>query len=102
MLNVDPNIILDSQFKKSDRMVSRFVAGQVVLVPLRKNAGELDSIFTLNETGALVWDLLNEQPRLREILEKMVSEYEIDEAEAAQDLLELIAHLVEVGAVERV
>jgi hypothetical protein len=83
-------------------MVSRFIAGQVVLVPLRKNVGELDNIFTLNETGATIWNLLDGQRRLKDVLGELVSEYEISETEASQDLLELITRLVEAGAVEQV
>lgn len=101
MLNVNSNT-LDHKFRKSDRMVSRFIAGQVVLVPLRKNVGELDNIFTLNETGATIWNLLDGQRRLKDVLGELVSEYEISETEASQDLLELITRLVEAGAVEQV
>jgi hypothetical protein len=93
---------LDRKFQKSDQMVSRNIAGEVVLVPLRKNVGELDNIFTLNETGAVVWNLLDGQKNLLDIMGAIIKEYEISEAEASQDLLELIDRLVEVGAVEQV
>jgi hypothetical protein len=36
------------------------------------------------------------------VLEKIVAEYEVDEAVAAQDLQGLVAKLIEINAIEKV
>jgi len=95
------NISLDFIFQKNSQMVTRRIAGEMVLVPLRKNVGDLDNIYTLNETGAVVWNLLDGKRSLRGIVEELVREFEIEETEASRDVVELIAQLLQAGAVER-
>lgn len=94
--------LLERIFQKSGRMVSRTVAGEVVLVPLRDSAGDLDSIYTLNETGARIWNLLDGKHSLQVVLQGLLEEFEIETAVAEQDLLELVGDLVRVGALEEV
>ncbi len=94
--------LLERIFQKSGRMVSRTVAGEVVLVPLRDSAGDLDSIYTLNETGARIWNLLDGKHSLQVVLQGLLEDFEIETAVAEQDLLELVGDLVRVGALEEV
>jgi len=98
-----PNrISLDEHYRKSETIVSRRIAGEAVLVPLRRNAADLDAIYALNETAAAAWDLLDGSSTLREVLQSILAEFEVDGATAEKDLLELMAQLRELGAVEKV
>ena len=45
-------IHLDYCYQKDPDMVSREIAGEVILVPIRRNVGDLESVYTLNETAA--------------------------------------------------
>ena len=93
---------LDDCYKKSETIVSRRIAGEAVLVPLRRNAADLDAIYALNETAAVAWDALDGNVTLRQVLERILAEFEVDAATAKQDLLELMTQLRELGAVEKV
>lgn len=95
-------IALDDCFKKSETIVSRRIAGEAVLVPLRRNAADLDAIYALNETAAVAWDALDGSVTLRQVLERILAEFEVDAATAEQDLLELMTQLRQLGAVEKV
>lgn len=95
-------VSLDERYKKSSTIIGRRVAGEAVLVPIRKRVSDLNSIFALNETAAATWDLLDGQNTLRTVLEKILTEYEIDEKIAARDLQDLMAKLIELNAVEKV
>ncbi len=46
-------------------IVSRSIAGEVILVPIKKNVGDLESIYTLNDTGARIWELIDSQTHFR-------------------------------------
>ena len=83
-------------------MVSRQIAGEVILVPIRKNVGDLESIYTLNDTAACAWALFDGQHTLAEIRDRVVAEFDVTSEEAAQDLDELVVHLTEIGAVVKV
>ena len=83
-------------------MISRVIAGEMILVPIRKNVGDMESIYTLNETGARVWELLDGQRSLAEVHEEMITEFDVEPLQARQDLLELIQALLEQGALVKV
>ena len=82
-------------------MVSRQIAGETILVPIRSNAADLESIYMLNETAASAWGLMDGQHSLEQIRDAIVAEYAVSREEAEQDLLELMAQLEALGALVR-
>ena len=50
---------LNTVYKKSDSIVSRRIADEFILVSIRQNVGDLESIYTLNETAARIWELID-------------------------------------------
>ena len=94
--------LLEERFKKSEQFVSRLIAGEAVLVPMRQNVGDLDCIYSLNETAASAWELLDGNRPLRDVLASLLGEYEIGEEKATQDLLGLVDQLLGIGALEKV
>jgi hypothetical protein len=95
-------LVLEACYKKSDSVVSREIAGEAILVPIRRNVGDLNNIYTLNETASFIWTLFDSQRTLREIQDEVVREFDVEEQEARTDILELLAQLEAVGAVERI
>jgi hypothetical protein len=93
---------LDERYSKDANIVSRQIAGEMLLVPIRQKIGDLDSIYTLNDIAAYTWDLLDGKRTLGDIRDQIVSDFEVDVEEAGQDLTELIAKLESIGAVTRV
>lgn len=90
---------LNQLYQKDPQIVYREIAGESILVPIRPNADDLDSIYTLNETGARIWALLDGQHTLDEIVEEIVAEFDVDHEQVEQDLLELIRDLESIRAV---
>ena len=90
--------LLNTIYEHDPNIVSRLIAGEMILVPIRKDVGDMESIYTLNETGARVWELLDGRRSLAEIHQQLVREFDIDPFQAEQDLKELIDGLVEIGA----
>jgi len=90
---------LTSVVRQSPNIVSRNIAGEAVLVPIARTADEVDSIYTLNETASTIWDALDGQRTLGDILDLVVAEYEVTREQAEQDLYDLVAQLSEVRAI---
>jgi len=90
---------LDRRFAQAPSIVSRQIAGESILVPIRQTAGEVESIYTLNEVAARAWELLDGQRRLSEIQDLIVAEFEVGPEEAGADLVEFLQQLERVGAV---
>lgn len=93
---------LDSLYRKDPTIVARQIAGEYILVPIRQSAGEVESIFTLNEVGARIWELLDGQRSLLQVRDQMVVEFEVTLDEAEADLFEFIHDLDTVGVVQQV
>ncbi len=92
-------VSLMSVVRQSPNIVSRNIAGEAVLVPVARTADEVDSIYTLNETASAIWDALDGQRTLGDILDLVVAEYEVTRQQAEQDLYDLVAQLSEVRAI---
>jgi hypothetical protein len=91
---------LDQRYQKDPDVVAREIAGEQVLVPIKKQAAETAAIYVLNETGALVWDQLDGQSTLAQIRDSLVEEYEVGSEEASADLIVLLKELQEIGVVK--
>jgi hypothetical protein len=87
------------RFRRDPSIVSQEIAGEVILVPVRKNVGELESIYTLNETAARAWTLFDGHHTMEDIQKILVAEYVVDADQARQDLLELVDQLQKIGAI---
>ncbi len=97
MENQNPTTF-DQKFRQDPAIVSRKIAGEMILVPIRQNVGDLDSIYVLNETALLAWQLFDGEHSLADIRRQITAEFEVDEQQAGQDLLELVANLERAGA----
>ena len=62
---------LDKVYTKSDSIVFRKIADEFILVPIRQNVGDLESIYTLNETAARIWELIDGKIKVKEIKENL-------------------------------
>jgi hypothetical protein len=77
----------------SPSVVSRKTGNEYVLVPVTGNIADMDSVYTLNETGAFIWDLIDGKRNVNEISMAVQVEFEVDEKTALKDVQELIDDL---------
>ncbi len=94
--------LFDKVYKKSDSIVSRKIADEFLLVPIKQNVGDLESIYTLNEVATRVWELIDGKKKVKEINDKIVEEFEVTPQEAEKDLANLVKQLLAVGAITKV
>ena len=87
--------------KRNVDFVSREVAGEMVLVPVTRDAADLVGIFTLNEVGGFIWGALEEETTEDQIAAAICEEFEVSPEQAREDLNEFLAQLDEIGALVR-
>ena len=92
---------LDKVYSKSDSIVSRKIADEFILVPIRQNVGDMESIYTLNETGARIWELIDGKTNVGKIKEKLIEEFEVAPEEVEKDIVEHLMQLEEIKAIVR-
>ena len=57
-------------------------------------------IMSLNETGVVLWELLEKGADKKDLVDRLLSEYEVDAATADKDVDEFISHLREKDLIE--
>jgi hypothetical protein len=88
-------IRMESVYVPSDDVVAREIEGELIIVPLVAGIGDLeDELFTLNETGRAIWDLLDGHKKLGEIVAELVADYDAPAGEIERDVLGLVEELV--------
>ena len=89
-------------YRKDDSIVSRRIEDEVILVPIRQSVADMESIYTLNEVGAHIWEQIDGRRTMAEILALVVEEFEVTGEEARKDLEEFISQLSAIGAITEV
>ena len=86
--------------QRSENVVSRKIENQFILIPIRSNVADLDSIYTLNETGARIYELIDGEKTLGEIKAILAQEFDVAEAVLEKQLLEIIKLLASIGSIQ--
>jgi hypothetical protein len=87
---------------KTGEFVTRAVAGETIVVPITAGVGDLDSIYTLNEVGATIWELIDGTATVDEIVSAVAREFEVGPDQAKTDVLEFVTSLAEAGLIRPV
>ncbi len=86
--------ILSKVFKKNDNVVSRRIAGEFLLVPVKGKLADMQRIFTLNPVAEYIWQGLDEK-NLNDICNGVVSTFEVKREQAEKDIREFIEELLD-------
>jgi hypothetical protein len=89
-------------YSKNPDFVQRDVAGECILVPIRRTLAEANSIYVLNETGAVLWNRIDGTHPIHEIASTFVEEYDVATEQLNRDLETLLADLLSIHAIEEV
>jgi len=94
--------LLEKVYKISDSIVFRKIADEFILVPIRNNVSDLESIYTLNEVGARIWEMIDGKRKVKEIKDIIVEEFEVTPKKAEEDLIELLQKLEKIEGIKKV
>jgi methyltransferase-like protein len=74
-------------------VVTRKTGNEYVLVPVTNNIADMNSVYTLNETGAFVWERIDGKNSVEDLIDAVVNEYETDKETATKDVLALLGDM---------
>lgn len=89
----------NSVYVHSESLVTRDLAGEKIIVPVRGKVGDLNNIYTLNAVANDIWNLLDGKRTISDIVTQLEQEYEIDADTLASDVARTIGELSGEGLV---
>jgi Coenzyme PQQ synthesis protein D (PqqD) len=89
-----------TRVRRSSNVVSRVVADEAIVVPIRRGAADLDSIYTFNESGTKLWSLIENGLDASTLASYLQSEYGLTPAQAFSDAEAFVRDLAQEGLVE--
>ena len=87
--------------KVDKEFVLREIAGDYVIIPIGRTVLSFNGLITVNEIGAFLWNLLQDDVTKEDLVAKVLDEYEVDEETAREDIQEFLDTLVSGGILER-
>jgi len=91
---MDIKSTLDSVYVPSKDVVTREIEGEIILIPITSGVGDMDDIYTLNETGRAIWQSFDGKKSLREVAASLKVEFEASNEEIETDVQGLVADLL--------
>jgi len=85
---------------RSRKVVSRVVAHEAIVVPIREDSTQSGSVYTFNESGTTIWSMIESGRSAAEVAAYLESEYDISAEQAAEDVKQFLAALAEEGLIE--
>lgn len=89
-------------FARTPDFVQRRVADECILVPIRRNLTEANSIYVLNETGAAFWSFIDGTRSVMVIEDELRREYDVGPEHLHDDVETLLTDLLSIRAIQEV
>jgi methyltransferase-like protein len=93
---------LSNCYEKDENIVSREIGSETILVPVHRDVGDLNNVYSLNETAAFIWSHLDGKKTMEQIRDLMLEEYETNSVKAEDDLRKYVGQLLEINSIREV
>jgi hypothetical protein len=80
--------------------VTRRIADETIIVPVVGGVGDLDAIFTLNDVGSHIWQLIDIPTTVQAIVESVARTFDVSSGEAERDVVEFLDKLATAGLIQ--
>lgn len=86
--------IFKQVFKPKGEIVSRSIAGETFLIPIRGKLADMQCIFTLNPVAEFIWKHLDGQNSLEDIRNRVIEVFDVEKQQAESDIREFIEDML--------
>ncbi|NOZ20402.1 MAG: PqqD family protein [Planctomycetes bacterium] len=87
-------------FRRREEIVTRKIAGETILVPIRGKLADMQRLFVLNSVAEYVWDHIDGKTSVDEIRQGVLAEFDTDQDEVDKDTREFVGELIEADLIE--
>jgi len=86
-----------SVYRRSQAVVSRQIAGETLVVPIRGKVGDLASIYSFNETGSVLWAALELPQSLESLASFLCQSFDVGWDDARRDASAFVREMQAAG-----
>ena len=87
--------------KVEKEFVLREIAGDYIIIPTGKTVLDFNGLITVNEVGASLWIMLQEEVSLDDLVNGILNEYDVEEEIAREDIQEFLTSLETGGILKK-
>lgn len=97
-----PDIHQKDVYVPTDKVVAREIEGELIIVPLEGGIADFDdALYSFNETGRRIWDLLSTGIPLGRICEQLSEEYDAPKETIQNEVISLAQKLLEMKIIRK-
>ena len=86
--------------KINKEFVLREIVGDYIIIPTGRTVLEFNGLITVNEVGVTIWNMLQEEVTMDELVQGVLAEYDVEEVVARKDIQEFLGELVKGGILD--
>jgi len=83
----------DITISRKKNIISKKINDEYILISLTENVADMNSLITLNETAAFLWDNIDGTKNINQLAEAVAEEYDVDAHDAFKDTTEFISKI---------
>jgi hypothetical protein len=87
--------------RKRDDLLTRQIAGETIIVPIRGKLADMQNIFAINVVAEFIWERMDGRKTMDQIVGDVSAQFEVDEKQARSDVMEFLAELDKAGLIEK-
>ncbi len=91
---------MEKVYIKNPDFVQRDVAGECILVPIRRKLSDPPCIYVLNETAAALWQRIDGVRTVQDIVANFCEEYAVAPDQVMKDFATLLDDLLSINALQ--
>lgn len=88
-----------TRYNRDADVVTRRIAGEALLVPIRKRLADLDCVYVLHGVADFLWERLDGTRTKADLLREVVERFAVGSPEASGDIDEFLGELEKAGLV---
>jgi hypothetical protein len=92
--------MMKSDLKKAEGLVTRRIAEETFIIPVKGTIADLQSLFVVNPVGEFIWEEIDGVQTIDCIIESVLKRFNVSKEEAITDVREFIGQLRDAGLVE--
>ena len=92
---------MDIIYSKDPNIIFRKIADEFILVPIRQKAVDLRSVYTLNDTAAFIWELIDGKRNVSQIKDEVAGKFEVVPGQAESDVSQIVSQWESMSLIQK-